>query len=77
MHGAAMCDEDDAERSQQRRLKTYADSQAICFGLLPPLLQGLLNLRSALGDALPYESINMDMNNQRTKNVVVCEPRTF
>ncbi|CAX31836.1 Hypothetical protein PMT_2317 [Prochlorococcus marinus str. MIT 9313] len=42
VHGAAMCDEDDAERSQQRRLKTYADFLEICFGFLPPFWQGLL-----------------------------------
>ncbi len=37
-----MCDEDDVERPQQRRLKTYADDLEIGFGLLPPFWQGLL-----------------------------------
>ena len=64
-----MCDEDDPERSQQRSLKTYADSQGICFGLLRPLLQGLLNTRSALVDALPCSSIKMDRDNQWTKKL--------
>ncbi|KGG29538.1 hypothetical protein EV13_0337 [Prochlorococcus sp. MIT 0702] len=38
-----MCDEVDAACLQQSRWKTSSDFQEICFGLLRPLLQGLLN----------------------------------